>query len=340
MKISIIIPAFNEEKIIGSTLSSIEFYMDQYTQCNWWEVLVVNDGSTDNTLSVLACLKNEKAWLKILSLPVNTGRGAALRKGFAHAEGEFIVSLDADLSYAPYHIGRMMDKLIDEKADMVLASAYCSEGSVKNVPVNRLIISKLGNKILSYMYGENVTVLSCIVRAYTKSFVQSLDLHSNDKNIHLEILYKAKILGATIVEVPADLAWAPYKKVGEGAGEKRRSTLKLRKTSRSHFFFALINKPGVVFTLPGIGLLLLSIGIISICFYSMIPDIENGMSTFMALRKSMVETATPSWMVATFFFSLSIQFFSLGFLTNQSKWNYEETYRTNNAILSYLKKNK
>jgi len=83
-----------------------------------------------------------------------------------------------------------------------------------------------------------------------------------------------------------------------------------------------------------------SIVIVTVCFYAMGPDLDKGMSLFMALRRSMIETATPSWMTATFIFLLAIQFFSLGFLTNQSKWNYEETYRTNNAILSYLKKNK
>ena len=189
------------------------------------------------------------------------------------------------------------------------------------------------------MYGGDVSVLTCIVRAYKKDLIQSLDLHSDNKDIHLEILYKAKILNAKVVEVPADLAWAPHKLEGKKT-VKRRSTLKLRKTSSSHFFFALINKPGMVFAIPGLVLSLLSVVIVSICIYSMSFDIGNGMSIFQALRKSMVETATASWMVATISFVLAIQFFSLGFLTNQSKWNYEETYRTNHAILSYLKKRK
>ncbi len=340
MKISIVIPAFNEEATITNTIDEVENYLVNYPRCSWWEIIIVNDGSTDNTLSTLNSYQEKRTWLKVADLGVNTGRGAALRKGLAKSQGEIIVSLDADLSYAPYHINRMVTKLVDEKADMVLASAYCKEGTVKNVPANRLFISKVGNKILSHMFGEGLTVLTCIVRAYRKDFIQGLDLHSNNKDIHLEILYKSKILGAKILEVPADLAWAPQKLAGLTDAPKRRSTLKLRKTSSSHFFFALINKPGLVFVVPGILLSLFSFCIVLICLNAMRPDLLDGMSLFMALRKSMVETATPSWMTAVFSFLLSIQFFSLGFLTNQSKWNYEETYRTNNAILKQLKDNR
>jgi len=340
MKISIVIPAFNEETIITDSIDEVENFLVNYSRCSWWEIIIVNDGSTDKTLPKLIGYQEGRPWLKVADLGVNTGRGAALRKGIIKAEGEIIVSLDADLSYAPSHIERMVTKLVEEKADMVLASAYCQNGTVKNVPANRLFISKVGNKILSHMYGENLSVLTCIVRAYRKDFIQGLDLHSNNKDIHLEILYKGKILGAKILEVPADLAWAPQKVAGLTSAPERRSTLKLRKTSSSHFFFALINKPGLVFVMPGILLSLFSFCIVLVCFYAMRTDLIDGMTIFMAVRKSMVETATPSWMTAVFSFLLSIQFFSLGFLTNQSKWNYEETYRTNNAILKHLKDNR
>jgi len=337
VKISIIIPAFNEENTITNTIDEVEKYLINYSQCSWWEIVIVNDGSSDNTLAILQNYQKDRDWLRVEDLVVNTGRGAALRAGIDVASGDIIVSLDADLSYAPYHIGKMVSCLVGKGADVVLASAYCKEGTVKNVPLNRLWISQLGNKVLSFMFNSNVTVLTCIVRAYRKDFIQKLDLHANNKNIHLEILYKAKIIGAKILEIPADMAWHSPKVDKDNKLVKRRSTLKLRKTSNSHFFFALLSRPGLVFIVPGFVLLLVSLSVFGLCLKSVISEVFYGASLYQATRASMIN-ATPSWLSAMFTFVLSIQFFSLGFLTNQNKWNYEETYKTNNQILVELKK--
>jgi glycosyltransferase involved in cell wall biosynthesis len=339
MKLSIIIPVYNEESSIEATIDELESYMKGYSECSCWEVILVNDGSTDSTLKVINSIKQKKPWLKIVDLGANFGRGKALRRGLAKATGDIIVSLDADLSYAPYHIKRMVEKLVSKNADLVLASAYGRGGTVKNVPFIRLWISRMGNMILSFMYGENITVLTCIARAYKKTFIDRLDLHSNDKDLHLEILYKAKILGAIILEVPGDLKWRKKKTATLKKYVRRRSTLKFKRTSISHFFFAMMNRPGIIFFIPGCLLLMVSISIFILSLMTIVPDIINGMSVYFALRKSIL-TATPSWLTLAASFILSIQFFSLGFLTNQNKKNYEETYKTTNSIFIELKKKK
>jgi len=339
MKLSIIIPVYNEEDSIEATIDELESYLNSYRGCSCWELILVNDGSADNTLKVINSIKQTKPWLKIVDLVINFGRGKALRRGLEESTGDIIVSLDADLSYAPHHIERMVEKLVNNNADLVLASAYGRGGTVRNVPFKRLWISRLGNMVLSFMYGENITVLTCIVRAYRKTFVDRLDLHSNSKDIHLEILYKAKILGAKILEVPGDLKWREKKAVTLKKHEKRRSTLKLRRTSRSHFFFALLNRPGIIYFVPGSILLVISLSIFILSLKTIVPDIINGMSVYFALRKSII-TATPSWLTLAASFILSIQFFSLGFLTNQNKKNYEETYKTINSIFIEQKKKK
>jgi len=339
MKLSIIIPVYNEEDSIEDTIDELESYMNGYSGCSCWELILVNDGSTDNTLKIINSINQKKAWIKIVDLGANFGRGKALRRGLEESTGEIIVSLDADLSYAPHHIERMVEKLVKNNADLVLASAYGRGGTVRNVPFKRLWISRLGNMILSFMYGENITVLTCIARAYRKTFVDRLDLHSNNKDIHLEILYKAKILGAKILEVPGDLKWREKKIVTLKKHDNRRSTLKFRRTSRSHFFFALLNRPGIIYFIPGCLLLMVSLSIFILSLMTIVPDIINGMSVYFALRKSII-TATPSWLTLAASFILSIQFFSLGFLTNQNKKNYEETYKTINSIFIELKKKK
>ena len=337
MKLSIIIPVYNEERNIEATLYEIEDYMNSYKMFSSWEIITVNDGSSDDTLDILNKLKASKTWLKVIDLVKNYGRGRAIRTGFELTTGDIIVSLDADLSYAPYHIERMVDKLVANDADIVLASAYGGEGTVQNVPFRRFWISRLGNKILSYTFGGDISVLTCIVRTYKKDFIDKLDLHSDDKDLHLEILYKAKILGAKILEVPADLKWRDEKIKNLNKTKKRRSTLKFRKTSNSHFFFAMLNKPGIIFFVPANILLIISLIILTFIIRVVLSNLSSGLSLYVAIRESML-SGTLSYIVFALSFVLSIQFFSLGFLTNQNKKNYEETYKTNNTILTELKK--
>jgi glycosyltransferase involved in cell wall biosynthesis len=306
-----------------------------------WEAIIVNDGSSDDTEAILYDLQKSKDCLKVVSLASHYGRGRALRSGFEAATGDIIVTLDADLSYAPYHIEKLVNKLLDEDADVVVASAYRQNGSVKNVPFNRFLISRVGNKILSYMFGSQVTVLTCIVRSYKNGFIKNLDLHSADKEIHLEILSKAKIIGAKIVEIPADLCWRPTKlnKPDRTGSTVRRSTLKVKKTSFSHLFLALLNRPGVVFWVPGYILLAISILIFLITVWTIFGDFTIKTSIYHAVRNSMIR-APISWLTMAFSFLLGIQFFTLGFLTNQIKSNQEETYRTLHTIFKELKKKK
>jgi glycosyltransferase involved in cell wall biosynthesis len=337
MKLSIIIPLWNEEKSIRATLEELESYMNSYKGCDSWEIIAVDDGSSDNTLAILNNFKEGRTWLRVIAHSKNYGRGRALRTGFEQSTGDVIVSLDADLSYAPYHIERLIDKLVNNNADIVIASAYGKGGTVKNVPFLRLLLSRLGNKILSHTFGANISVLTCIVRAYKKSFIDKLDLHSDDKDLYLEILFKAKILGATILEVPADLKWRAEKISGLKKSKKRRSSLKLRKTSNSHFFFALLSKPGIIFFIPANILLFISLFILALIIRVVLVNIANGLSVYLAIRESMLSGAL-SYITFALSFVLSIQFFTLGFLTNQNKKNYEETYKTINTILVELRK--
>jgi glycosyltransferase involved in cell wall biosynthesis len=247
MDLSIVIPMFNEAENVEATLSRVKETLASFN--GTYEIVAVNDGSLDNTLEILNRLAEQDGRLKIVSYSKNIGRGMALRKGFKESSGEIIVSIDADLSYSPHYILDLIETLNGEPdIDFVLASPYMPGGRVQNVPSLRLWISKLGNKILRFAMPNHIYTSTGIFRAYRKKVLDSLELESDGKEIHLEILSKALALGYRVKEVPAVLT----------ARKRGKSKFKFKKTATSHLVFSVFEKPMIVFGF--IGLLTLAIG--------------------------------------------------------------------------------
>ncbi|NWF91934.1 MAG: glycosyltransferase [Syntrophaceae bacterium] len=247
MDLSIVIPMYNEAENVEATLNQVEKALTSFQ--GEYEIIVVNDGSVDQTLEILKKVASQNARVKVASHSKNFGRGMALRTGFRESTGEIVVSIDADLSYDPRYILNLVDTLRGEpEIDFVLASPYMPGGGVENVPFLRLWISRLGNKMLRFAMPNRIYTSTGIFRAYRKKVLDSLELESEGKEIHLEILSKAIALGFRPKEVPVVLA-----------NRKRgRSKFKLRKTAISHLAFSVFEKPMIVFGF--IGLLTLGIG--------------------------------------------------------------------------------
>ncbi len=247
MNLSIIIPMFNEAENAKFTLNRVEEALASFS--GTYEIIAVNDGSLDNTLDILDGLAEQDRKLKVVSYSKNVGRGMALRKGFRESSGEIIVSIDADLSYSPHYILDFVETLRKEpEIDFVLASPYMPGGGVQNVPLHRLWISRFGNKILRFAMPNRIYTSTGIFRAYRKKVLDSLELESDGKEIHLEILSKALALGYRVKESPAILA----------SRKKGKSKFKFRKTLFSHLVFSVFEKPVIIFGF--IGLLTLAIG--------------------------------------------------------------------------------
>lgn len=249
MDLSIVIPMFNESENVENTINRINEVLSTFNGS--YEIIAVNDGSTDNTLEILNRIASQNKKLKIISYPKNIGRGMALRKGFQESRGEIVVSIDADLSYDPKYIYDFVETLKKEPLiDLILASPYMPGGGVTDVPTHRLWISKLGNKILQFAMPNRIYTSTGIFRAYRKRVLDSLELESDGKEIHLEILSKALALGFKVKELPAVLT-----------GRKRGlSKFKFRKTAISHIIFSVFERPMIIFGF--LGLITLGIGFI------------------------------------------------------------------------------
>ena len=249
MKISVIIPMYNEEDNVLRTLFEVNSVMKDYDD---YEILVVDDGSIDDTYRLAEEFSSNNRYVNVCTQPINMGMGNALRKGFDKSEGEIIITIDADLSYNPSHINKLASELLnDETIDIVVGSPYMEGGNVKNVPFFRLCISKIANKFVGYSMPENLSTVTSVLRGYRREVLDSMELESNGTNINLEILSKAIATRYKIKEVPAVL---------EGR-ELGHSKLKFRSKTISHVLFSLYEKPMILFGV--IGLVLSLIGIIS-----------------------------------------------------------------------------
>ncbi len=249
-EVSVVIPMYNERENAPATLAAVAAELEGVGVD--FELVPVNDGSVDGTDRVLADMAAADGRIRPAGYAVNAGRGRALRTGFEAARGEIVCSIDADLSYSPDHVTTMLRTLRQRpEIDVVLASAYMPGGRAEGVPAKRLWISRLGNRLLSLAMPGRFSTITCVVRAYRRRVLESLDLESDGKEIHLEILSKVLSLGFRVLEVPAVLR------------NRRQGTSKARvgPTVLSHLHFTFVERPILLFGFLGMICILIGIGI-------------------------------------------------------------------------------
>lgn len=247
--VSIVIPMHNESANLPTTVDLIQAELLQAGQT--FQIVAVDDGSTDDTAHKLRLLAATHDWLKVICYQPNQGRGYAIRSGIEAADGEIICTTDADLSYSPDHLTRMIALLNKyDKLDCVVGSPYTAGGTTEDVPPLRLFISRLGNKVISRAMGGNIKTSTGVLRAYRKNCIKSLELFSSGKELHLEIISKLLAAGYTIMEMPATLR----------SRKQGKSKFRFRAIAASHLIFSLHEKPILLFGL--IGLALIGLGIV------------------------------------------------------------------------------
>ncbi len=248
--ISVVVPMYNESANIPLNLERMQAAL-RLTGARF-EIIPVDDGSTDDTWAKLQTLAGTDETIRPTGYPDNSGRGRALRIGINQARGRFILTTDADLSYDETYLPAMYELLCDpRKPDMVVGSPYMPGGQTRNVPPKRLFISRLANMFLSKILPGKIKTVTGILRGYRAEAVRSLDLESNGKEIHLEILSKGVAAGFRIIEFPAVLT----------GRQRGKSKFRFRATAFSHILFSFFEKPSILFGLIGSVLILGGLGI-------------------------------------------------------------------------------
>tara|TARA_B100001057_G_scaffold384811_1_gene391369 strand:- start:330 stop:1376 length:1047 start_codon:yes stop_codon:yes gene_type:complete len=337
--LSILIPAYNESKIIDKNITEVANWIENQEKFIF-EIIVIDDGSSDNTRKILNKTKLKIKNLKVIHHDINFGRGKAIRTGFEHASGEYIICLDADLSYDPEHISLLLQPLIDNSADITLASAHHPKGKMINVPFGRRMLSKFGNKLLAIGFDKKIFTSTCSVRGFKKEVVENLELMSNDKDLHLEVIQKALLLGYKIEEIPSILNWRDKKRrvTEKNIKVSNFKTSKMKNTILSHLVFNYVSNPGILLILPIILLLLTSLIGFSLLVSNFFIKLQNTNDAILTtIRSTLIDGQITAGV--TFFSLITLVIFIVFyFLSFQNKYNFDLTYKLLMRMNTRIKK--
>ncbi|MFH1420620.1 MAG: glycosyltransferase [Candidatus Aenigmatarchaeota archaeon] len=212
--ISVIIPAYNEEKNIErieDELVPVLEKIQHYT--NGYEMIVVDDGSTDKTADVAEKLSWKNKNIRLVMHEVNNGVGCAIRTGIENVTngvGNLTVMIDADLTFHPSQIPLLLDAFKNNNVDFVIGSHLGAGGKMVGVPLRRRVMSKAVMILYSIVLGKRVHSVSGIFRLYKTEQLKELDLESRGFTICAEILYKLLKNKRTFMEVPVVLTTRAY----------------------------------------------------------------------------------------------------------------------------------
>jgi glycosyltransferase involved in cell wall biosynthesis len=203
VKISIVIPAYNEAQTIGKVIrrvAALDF--DK-------EIIIVDDGSADETVAVVQAGIGEHENVRLFQLPANQGKGAALREGFKRSGGDIIVVQDADLEYDPKDLSRLLTPILDGRADVVFGSRFL--GGPHRV---LFFWHYVGNRLLTLLSNIfnnlNLTDMEVGYKLFRRHILNQIEFKSNRFGFEPEFTAKIAKLGLRIYEVPISYSGRSY----------------------------------------------------------------------------------------------------------------------------------
>jgi len=207
--LSVVVPCYNEETTVVTLLTRV--LESPYVA----EVLVVDDGSTDDTLARARSVTDPR--LKVITQPRNMGKGAALRRGFSEATAEYVVVQDADLEYDPAEYPNLLEPLLSGRADVVFGSRFLSDRP------HRVLYfwHSVGNKLLTLASNTftnlNLTDMETCYKVFRRDVIQQIQLRENRFGFEPEVTAKVARGGWRIYEVGISYSGRTYaegKKIG------------------------------------------------------------------------------------------------------------------------------
>jgi glycosyltransferase involved in cell wall biosynthesis len=315
--VSVVCPFFNEEAIIEKSVKLMLANLDELPST--WELVLVNDGSLDNSWALAKELSKDYKNLRVVGYSTNQGRGYAIREGVKNARGKIVITTEIDSSWGDDIVSRILVAFQQHPdADIVIASPHLPGGGYKNVPFKRVLLSKYGNFFIRAGLTTAVTMNTGMTRGYRREKFLALPLDENGKEMHLEIVNKALAFHYKIYEVPAVLEWKD-KQLSQEPSKKRSSSSKIKKLIRTHMLFSLGVAP---FRYIFVASLILAIATVLVFFYACYRFLFQVTSIFM--------------LYVSFFLGLfSFLFFIVGLLSQQNREILQELWHIRSSLAEH-----
>ncbi|MFA5775988.1 MAG: glycosyltransferase family 2 protein [Patescibacteria group bacterium] len=208
MKLSIVIPCYNEEKTLTKLVNLVE-KVDGIDK----EIVIVDDGSKDGSREILTKMAKEKPHLTIILNPKNHGKGATVREGYKHTTGDYVIVQDADLEYDPQDYKKLVAE-VEKGAQVVYGSRFA--GDYEDMTNLHYFGNRLLTILTNLLYGTHLTDMETCYKLLPGDFVRSLNLKANRFDFEPEITSKILKSGMKIVEVPISYkgrSWKEGKKI-------------------------------------------------------------------------------------------------------------------------------
>jgi glycosyltransferase involved in cell wall biosynthesis len=213
-KLSIVVPVYNEERTVATVVAAV--LAAPLPDGVERELVIVDDGSTDGTARALAACAGDPR-IRVIFQEVNRGKGAALRRGFAEATGDFVVVQDADLEYDPRDYGKLLGPVLDGRADVVFGSRFIGSDAHRVLFFWHMV----GNRVLTLLSNMttnlNLTDMETCYKLFRTDVLRHVRIEEDRFGFEPEVTAKVARLGLRIYEVGIGYSGRTYeegKKIG------------------------------------------------------------------------------------------------------------------------------
>lgn len=295
-KISVVIPVYNEEENLYELYDKIKKSLSEYD----YEVIFVDDGSTDNSWKVIKKIADEDKKVKGLKLSRNYGQTFALYAGFQEAKGDIIITIDADLQNDPDDIGKLIEEL-QKGYDIV--SGWRKDR--KDPFLTKVIPSKIANFLISFITGVKLKDYGCTLKAYKADVIKNIKLYGE---MHRFLPALCAFEGAKISEIP----------VKHHRRKKGKSKYGLTRTFKVILDLFTVKFMGSFFLKPiyffgGVGLILCFLGVV-FALWTLYDKYFFGVFVH----------RNPKILISFMFFPMGVQFILMGIIMEVLIRNYFE----------------
>jgi len=252
MDISVIVPAFNEDESLPELCAWIDKVMR--TNSFSYEVIIIDDGSTDNTWQVIETLNKANPAIRGMQFLRNYGKSAALHVGFKEAQGQVVITMDADLQDSPDEIPELYRMIVHEKFDLV--SGWKKK---RHDPFSKTFPSKFFNYITSKISGIRLHDFNCGLKAYKQKVIKNIEVY-----------------GEMHRYIPVIAKWSGFKRIGEKVVQHQARKYGKTKFGWERFIFGFLDLLSITFVgkfkkrpmhfFGTLGVLSFLVGFFSVCY--------------------------------------------------------------------------